>query len=118
MILSIREMPDRIIVYIVPVRIIDVFQIQEITKGLREVSEQAKNDGKMMIVDFRNTSFMPSAMIGELVLLNNSHKKHSSLLRLANINANILEVFRLMGLGETFITGDDDDPEMQGSLSP
>ena len=89
-----------LIVYPQAVRIIDETQIQEVTDELLELVNSTKLE--RMLINFSTVNFMGSAMIGKLILLNKKCKAMHLDLRFCGMNANILEVFKLMKLDTVF----------------
>ncbi|MCR9116898.1 MAG: STAS domain-containing protein [bacterium] len=77
-------------------RILDESHIQNIGAELLEQVKEAPA-GKMLVT-FEGVGFMSSAMIGKIILLNNTCKKAKVTLKLCDIADSVLEVFKLMRL--------------------
>ena len=95
-----RKEGDVLIVYFQDVRIIDESRINSLGQELAELISNAGTD--LMILNFKNVSFMSSAMIGKLVLFGKKCKAAKIALRMCDINDNVEEVFNLMKLGKVF----------------
>ena len=89
---------DVLIIAFNDARILDESHISSIGS---ELIEQTKNaPGGKILVTFEGVSFMSSAMIGKVILLNNTCKKANINLKLCNISDNVMEVFKLMRLNK------------------
>lgn len=86
------------IVYFNDAKILDEAKIQQIGKELMEKAADIAADSKKMLVNFENVTFMSSAMIGKVILLNKKAKSSDIKLKLCNISDNVMEVFKLMRL--------------------
>ena len=64
-------------------------------------------------MNFKNVSFMSSAMIGKLVLFGKKCKTAKVKLRLCCINDNVDEVFKLMKLNKVFAIDKDEETSMK-----
>ncbi len=95
-----RTEDEILIVYPQTVRIIDETQIQEVTDELLDLIVSTKLD--RMLINFSTVSFMGSAMIGKLILLNKKCKEARLDLRFCGLNSNVMEVFKLMKLDSMF----------------
>jgi len=117
MALRFRETPDRIIVYFSDAKITDEDQIQETKQSLHEISQHATDLAKKLSIDLSGVQFMSSAMLGELVLINDFAKQNSLDLRLVNLSPELLEVFEITRLHRIFRL-DDDGPDLWGASVP
>ena len=81
-------------------KILDESTIDQIGKELSEACEQAAS--KKLLLNFKGVSFMSSAMIGKLVLLNKKCKSAEINLKLCAISENVMEVFKIMRLNKVF----------------
>ncbi len=86
------------VVYFNDAKILDEVRIQQVGQELMEMADNATN-GKM-VVNFNNVTFMSSAMIGKVILLNKKCKTNNVKLKLCNISDNVMEVFKLMRLNK------------------
>ena len=114
MALRFRETADRIIVYFSDSKITDEDQIQETKQSLHEISQHAADLANKLSIDLSGVQFMSSAMLGELVLINDFAKQNSLGLRLANLCPELLEVFEITRLHRVFRL-DDDGPDLLGA---
>jgi len=89
-----------LVVYFNDAKILDEATIQEIGKELIEKCDSAANGTKKMLVNFKEVSFMSSAMIGKIILLNKKAKEYDIKLKLCDISSNLMEVFKLMKLNK------------------
>ena len=81
-------------------KILDDARIQELGKQLLQKATETPS-GKM-VLNFEGVSFMSSAMIGKLVLLNKKAKASQKELRFRNIAPNVYEVFKITRLNKIF----------------
>ena len=100
MTLQINEHEDVLVVGFSDSKILDDARIQQLGKEL--VEQAAAAQGGKMVLNFDGVSFMSSAMIGKLVLLNKKCKQDDVVLKLCNISPNVAEVFKIMRLNKVF----------------
>ncbi len=102
-----RKDSDILVVYFQDVSIIDEARITGLGDELLEL---IKTENKKIVVNFENVSFMSSAMIGKLIHFSTRCKEEKILIRLCNINENVMKVFTLMNLEKVFdIDADESD---------
>lgn len=89
-----------LIAYPQATRIIDESQIQEVSNELLELVNATEQE--RLLINFSTVSFMGSAMIGKLIMLNKKCKSLHLDMRICGLNNNIMEVFRLMKLDTVF----------------
>jgi anti-anti-sigma factor len=89
-----------LVAYITESKLLDENKIAQIGQDLLEAVDQAAE--KKLLLNFRGVSFMSSAMIGKLVLLNRKCREQQVQLKLCNIDPNIAEVFKIMQLNKVF----------------
>jgi len=106
-----EENGDILVVYFNDTKILDEAKIQQIGKELMEMVEKASS-GKL-IVCFQGVTFMSSAMIGKVILLNKKCKAAQLKLKLCDICDNVLEVFKLMRLNKIL----DIQPDVETSIA-
>lgn len=99
--LRIREVEDVLVVNIADSKILDEAKIQKIGDELIAAAERA-GVNKRLLLSFQGVSYMSSAMIGKLVLLNKRCKKDGIDLKLCDISSNVAEVFKIMKLNKVF----------------
>ena len=92
------EKGDILVVYFNDAKILDEAKIQQIGVELNE--KVATATGGRLLLNFDNVSFMSSAMIGKVILVNKKCKAANINLKLSNISDNVMEVFKLMRLNK------------------
>lgn len=92
------ENGDILVVYFNDAKILDEAKIQQIGTELNEKVAQA-TAGRLLL-NFDNVTFMSSAMIGKVILVNKKCKAANINLKLCNISDNVMEVFKLMRLNK------------------
>lgn len=95
--LLIRDKDDIVIVSFTQTKILDGATIRQIGIEFQDLTLQAAA-GHKLLLDFSRVEFMSSAMIGEIVRLQKKCKQDKVRLKLCNISASILEVFKITGL--------------------
>jgi len=103
-----QEIEDVLVVYFTDAKILDEARIAQIGKELMDMATSAATN-KKMVLNFQGVQFMSSAMIGKLVLLNKKCKTDEVILKLCNISANVLEVFKITRLNKVFDIYPDED---------
>jgi anti-sigma B factor antagonist len=93
-----EEKGEVLVVYFNDTKILDEAKIQQIGKELMEKVTEAAN--KKLLLNFETVTFMSSAMIGKLILLNKKCKGDDIKLKMCNISDNVMEVFKLMRLNK------------------
>jgi anti-sigma B factor antagonist len=81
-------------------KILDSQRIEQVGKELQGAIAQALH--KKMLVNFRGVSFMSSAMITKLVMLQKSTKGLSVTLKFCEVSPNVMEVFKITKLNKVF----------------
>ena len=81
-------------------KILDSQRIEQVGKELQESVPQAIH--KKMLLNFRGVSFMSSAMITKLVMLNKVCKAQGIALKFCEVSPNVLEVFKITKLNKIF----------------
>ena len=107
-----RNEGDVLIAYFQDVRIIDETRIQSLGQELNELV--SNSDTKNVVLNFRNVSFMSSAMIGKLIQFGKKCKSIDVKLRLCDINENVEQVFTLMKLAKVFNIDKDEEHSIAG----
>lgn len=93
-----EENGDVLVVYFNDAKILDESKIQQIHNELNEKLTEVPA-GKLLL-NFENVSFMSSAMIGKIILLNKKCRSIDVKFKLCNISDNVMEVFKLMRLNK------------------
>lgn len=98
--LNVTDHKDVKIVSFIENKILDEANIAEIGQALSQLIE-AKHNPKLLL-DFQNVDHLSSAALGMLININQKMKAQSGELRLANIKAQIKEVFVITKLDKLF----------------
>jgi anti-sigma B factor antagonist len=81
-------------------KILDSQRIEQVGKELQEATPQAIH--KKLLLNFRGVSFMSSAMITKLVMLNKACKAQGIALKFCEVSPNVMEVFKITKLNKLF----------------
>ena len=81
-------------------KILDSQRIEQVGKELQEATPQAIH--KKLLLNFRGVSFMSSAMITKLVMLNKGCKAQGVALKFCEVSPNVMEVFKITKLNKLF----------------
>jgi anti-sigma B factor antagonist len=98
--LNVTDHKDVKVVSFIENKILDEANIAEIGQALTTLVE-AKDRPKLLL-DFQNVDHLSSAALGMLINVNQKIKAQSGELRLANIKAQIFEVFVITKLNKLF----------------
>ena len=88
-------------------KILDSQRIEQVGKELQDVVPQAIH--KKLLLNFRGVSFMSSAMITKLVMLNKSCKAQNANLKFCEVSPNVMEVFKITKLNKLFDIQDSEE---------
>jgi anti-sigma B factor antagonist len=88
-------------------KILDSQRIEQVGKELQDSVPQAIH--KKLLLNFRGVSFMSSAMITKLVMLNKACKAQSVALKFCEVSPNVLEVFKITKLNKLFDIQEDEE---------
>ena len=94
-----EEKGDVLVVYFNDAKILDEAKIQQIGTELMQKVADATVSQKLLL-NFLGVSFMSSAMIGKVILVNKKCKSAEVKLKLCDISDNVMEVFKLMRLNK------------------
>jgi anti-sigma B factor antagonist len=75
-------------------------RIEQLGKELLDSVPQALH--KKLLLNFRGVTFMSSAMISKLVLLNKACKTAGVTLKFCEVSSNLMEVFKITKLNKVF----------------
>jgi anti-anti-sigma factor len=81
-------------------KILDSQRIEQVGKELQDSVALAIH--KKMLLNFRGVSFMSSAMITKLVMLNKGCKAKDVTLKFCEVSPNVMEVFKITRLNKLF----------------
>lgn len=90
--------------------ILDEANIQQIGEEINSIVESG--DAPRVLISFSNVDHLSSAALGTLITINNNIKKRKGQLRLANIDPQIYEVFKITKLDRLFQIHDTTDAAM------
>ena len=88
-------------------KILDSQRIEQVGKELQDVVPQAIH--KKLVLNFRGVSFMSSAMITKLVMLNKGCKSQGVALKFCEVSPNVMEVFKITKLNKLFDIQSDEE---------
>lgn len=88
-------------------KILDSQRIEQVGKELLETVAQATD--KKLLLNFRGVSFMSSAMITKLVMLNKKCKSQDVHLKFCEVSPNVMEVFKITKLNKLFDIQSDEE---------
>ncbi len=91
-------------------KILDSQRIEQVGKELQDAVPQAIQ--KKMLLNFSGVSFMSSAMITKLVMLNKTCKAQGVALKFCEVSPNVLEVFKITKLNRLFDIQDSEEKAM------
>ena len=98
--LDVSEVGDVTVVRFRDHKIIEDVNIQELGQ---EMFRLVETDGRhRLLLDFSSVDFLSSAALGKLITLDKKMKAHGGVLKLANIRAEIYEVFSITKLNRLF----------------
>lgn len=98
--LRIKRSDHVVVVEFVDRKILEEMMIQEIGD---EVNRLVESEPRIrLLLDFNSVDHLSSAALGMLITLNNKVKEQNGMLRLANINKQIFEVFKITRLNKLF----------------
>jgi len=81
-------------------KILDSQRIEQVGRELQEAVPQAVH--KKILLNFRGVSFMSSAMITKLVMMNKVCKAQGVALKFCEVSPNVMEVFKITKLNKLF----------------
>ena len=91
-------------------KILDSQRIDQVGKELQESIALAAH--KKLLINFSGVSFMSSAMITKLVMLNKTCKAQGIALKFSDVSPNVLEVFKITKLNKLFDIQEGEDKAM------
>lgn len=98
--LRVKRDGDVIIIEFIDRNILDEANIQQIGDEVTEIIDSAKNP--KILVSFSGVDHLSSAALGTMLTINNRVKAAAGELRLANIDPQIFEVFKITKLDRIF----------------
>jgi anti-sigma B factor antagonist len=104
---KIRHEGDVAVVQFADRKILEELSIQEIGEELRGLVE--KDPNARLLLDFGNVDHLASAALGMLVTLHKQVQERGGALKLANINRQIFQVFKITRLNQMLDIYDDTD---------
>lgn len=110
--LDIEETNDVTVVKFVDKKILDEGNIQIIGNQLFGLVDE-DHRGKI-VLDFANVEYLSSAALGKLITMDKKVKAAKGKLRLCNIRADILEVFKITRLDKLFTIFPNQEKALEG----
>lgn len=98
--INIETKGEILVVYFTDGKILDSQRIEQVGRELQEAVPQALH--KKLVLNFRGVSFMSSAMITKLVMVNKACKTQGVALKFCDLSANVMEVFKITKLNKLF----------------
>ncbi len=89
-----------VVVYFTDGKILDSQRIEAIGKELQTAVPQAIH--RKLVLNFRGVTFMSSAMITKLVMMNKACKAQSVDMKFCEVSQNVMEVFKITKLNKLF----------------
>lgn len=89
-----------VVVYFSDGKILDSQRIEQVGTELQAAVPQAIH--KKLLLNFRGVSFMSSAMISKLVMLNKTCKGAGVQMKFCEVSPNVMEVFKITKLNKVF----------------
>ena len=81
-------------------RMLDETQLEQVAQEMLAVIE--KTSEEKVILDFAPVEFMPSSMLGKLVMISKKCKEYKVKLKLSGLSTDIREVFKISRLDKVF----------------
>jgi anti-sigma B factor antagonist len=97
---KIKQSGDVSIVQFADRKILEELSIQRIGEELRALAEQQPR--MKLLLDFGNVDHLASAALGMLITLHKKVQEQNGALKLANINRQIFQVFKITRLNRVF----------------
>ncbi len=88
-------------------KILDSQKIEVVGRELQDAVAEAIH--KRLLLNFRDVSFMSSAMITKLVMLNKRCKAQGVALKFCEVSPNVMEVFKITKLNKLFDIQDSEE---------
>lgn len=110
--LKVRRSNNVVIVEFADRKILEEMAIQEIGDEVNRLVEA--EPGIRLLLNFSSVDHLSSAALGMLITLNNKVKDQNGTLRLANINKQIFEVFKITRLNKVFDIYPSADEALEG----
>lgn len=98
--LRVKKQDSVTVVEFIDRNILDEANIQQIGEEITSIVESAS--APKLLISFENVDHLSSAALGTLITINNKIKTRSGQLRLANIDPQIFEVFKITKLDRLF----------------
>lgn len=98
--INIETKGEVVVIYFTDGKILDSQRIEQVGRELQEAVPQAIH--KKLVLNFRGVSFMSSAMITKLVMLNKACKAQGVALKFCDLSTNVVEVFKITNLNKLF----------------
>ena len=100
--LRVKQHKDVTQVEFVDRNILDESNIEQIKEEIGDLVDKAQSPGPKLLISFSNVDHLSSAALGAMITINNKVKGRKGQLRLANIDPQIYEVFKITKLDKLF----------------
>lgn len=107
--LRVKHQQDVTQVEFIDRNILDESNIQQIAEEITDLVDKAPPPGPKLLISFSNVDHLSSAALGAMITINNRVKNRKGQLRLANIDPQIYEVFKITKLDKLFQIHDSTD---------
>lgn len=107
--LRVKQHQDVTQVEFVDRNILDESNIEQIREEIGDLVDKSPSPGPKLLISFSNVDHLSSAALGAMITINNKVKSRKGQLRLANIDPQIYEVFKITKLDKLFQIHDSTD---------
>jgi anti-sigma B factor antagonist len=105
-----QQKDDVLVVQFTSQKILSDVVIAQIGRELLELADEANDK---MLLNFQGVTFMSSAMIGKIVLVNKKCKANKTAVKLCSISPSIMEVFEITRLNKVFSIYDSEEEALK-----
>lgn len=97
-------------------QVLDELNVQQLGQELNDLVD--KDYMIKMVINFSKIKFLSSAVLGKLISLNKKVAAQKGRLAFCNINADIMQVFKITRLDKLIPIYDDEDDAVKGVMKP
>ena len=97
-------------------QVLDELNVQQLGNELTDLVE--KQYMVKMVINFSKIKFLSSAVLGKLIALNKKIAAQKGRLAFCNINADIMQVFKITRLDKLIAIYDDEEDAIKGIMKP
>ena len=110
--LDVQEVNDVTVAKFVDRKILDEGNIQVIGNQLFGLVDE--DHRQKIVLDFSNVEYLSSAALGKLITMDKKVRSIGGKLRLCNIRADILEIFKITRLDKLFVIKENQEKAVEG----